>query len=102
MVSVHLRVFQKIPFLDSLAEICIGKKLIILAVNFAGARRSRGAGDRIKKIGGLTNPSTSVVLPAPDGAETTKRIPRRLNFLLKILGLLANLLQFRLASDDAL
>src|SRR5215211_2732943 len=32
----------------------------------------------------------------------TKRIPCRLNRLLKILNLLADLLQFRLAADDAL
>src|SRR6476620_10888768 len=32
----------------------------------------------------------------------TKRIPCRLNRLLKVLNLLADLLQFRLATDDAL
>src|SRR5215472_3862607 len=44
----------------------------------------------------------TVVFPAPDGAEMTKRIPCRLNRLLKILNLLADLLQFGLAADDAL
>src|SRR5215510_12024703 len=55
-VSVDLRMLKKISFLDPLAKICIGKKLIIFDVDFAGTRRSGRAGDRIKKIRGLTNP----------------------------------------------
>ena len=43
-----------------------------------------------------------MVLPAPEGAETTKRIPWRVNCLLKILDLLPNPLQFRFAGDHAL
>src|SRR5215472_11117330 len=46
--------------------------------------------------------STSVVFPAPEGAESTKRIPLRVNRLLKVLNLLANFFQFGLASDDPL
>src|SRR5258708_2529690 len=46
--------------------------------------------------------STRVVFPAPDGAERTKRIPLRVNRLLKVLDLLADFFQLRLASDDAL
>src|SRR5205814_2945011 len=46
--------------------------------------------------------STRVVFPAPDGAEITKRIPWRLNWLLKILDLLANSFQLGLGGDDAL
>src|SRR5262249_34184485 len=63
MVSMHLRVFQKIPFLDSLPEICIGKKLIILAVNFTGPRRPGCARDRIKKIAVSPNSFHECCLP---------------------------------------
>ena len=44
----------------------------------------------------------SVVLPAPEGAETTNKIPERENWLLKILNLLADFFQFRFADDDVL
>ena len=43
-----------------------------------------------------------MVLPAPEGAEMTKRIPWRLNCLLKVLNLLADFLEFGFACDDAL
>jgi len=46
--------------------------------------------------------STSVVLPAPDGAERTKRIPLRLNRLLKVLDLFADFFELSLAKHDAL
>src|SRR5947209_8101846 len=46
--------------------------------------------------------STNVVFPAPDGAERTNRIPLRVNRLLKVLDLLANLFQLRLAGNDPL
>ena len=77
MVSVHLCVLQKFSrFRDALAEIRLGKKLIILAIDLAGSRRTRGAGDGINKDSVFDEVlRTSVVLPAPDGAETTKRIP---------------------------
>src|SRR5437763_5976528 len=50
----------------------------------------------------LRSASTSVVFPAPDGAESTKRIPLRVNRLLKVLNLLANFLQLGFADNDAL
>src|SRR5438067_7078457 len=50
----------------------------------------------------LRSASTSVVFPAPDGAESTKRIPLRVNRLLKVLNLLANFFQLGLANHDAL
>jgi hypothetical protein len=53
---VDLRVLQKISLLNPQTKICIGNKLIVLAVNFTGARRSGCARDRIKKVRGLTNP----------------------------------------------
>ena len=43
------------PARDSRAEICLGKELIILALNFAGTRRTRRAGNRINKVGRLAN-----------------------------------------------
>src|SRR5256885_11892279 len=46
--------------------------------------------------------STSVVFPAPDGAESTKRIPLRVNRLLKVLDLLADFFQLRFAENDPL
>src|SRR5690242_10862972 len=46
--------------------------------------------------------STSVVFPAPDGAERTNRTPLRVNRLLKVLDLLANFFQFGLAGNDSL
>jgi len=53
-ISVYLRVFQKIAGFESRAKIRSRKKLIMFAVNFTAARRSRGAGDRIEKIDGLS------------------------------------------------
>src|SRR5438552_947343 len=49
-----------------------------------------------------TSRSTSVVLPAPDGAETMKSSPRRPEPLLDILDLLAHLLELRLRGDHEL
>src|ERR1700745_3702335 len=46
--------------------------------------------------------STSVVFPAPEGAESTKRIPLRLNRLLKVLDLLADFFQLGFAQDNPL
>ena len=43
-----------------------------------------------------------MVLPAPDGAETTNKIPLRVNCLLKVLDLLADLLELGFAKDNAL
>ena len=51
---MHLRMFQKIAGFEFRAKIRIRKKLIMFAVNFTAARRSRGAGDGIEKIGGLS------------------------------------------------
>ena len=53
MISVHLRMFEKIARFDSRAKICFGKKSVIFAVSFAGSRRSSGAGNGIKKIRSL-------------------------------------------------
>src|ERR1700719_5421335 len=50
----------------------------------------------------LRSASTRVVFPAPDGAESTKRIPLRVNRLLKVLNLLADFFEFGFTSDDAL
>src|SRR5262249_5666975 len=74
----------------------------MFAFNLTGAGCSRSARDRIKKLGVLRKVSTTVVFPAPDGAEMTNRIPCRLNGLLKILNLFADLLQVGIASDHAL
>src|SRR6185503_16225170 len=49
-----------------------------------------------------TRRSTSVVFPAPDGAETMNSSPRRAAPLLDILDLLAHLLELRLRGDDQL
>ena len=46
--------------------------------------------------------STSVVFPAPDGAERTNKIPVRVNRLLKVLNLLADFFEFGFASNDSL
>src|SRR2546423_6428207 len=46
--------------------------------------------------------STSVVFPAPDGAESTKRIPLRVNRLLKVLDLFANFFELGFAEHDPL
>src|SRR5438105_9703118 len=50
----------------------------------------------------LRSASTSVVFPAPDGAESTKRIPLRVNRLLKVLNLFADFFQLGFADNDAL
>ena len=41
-------------------------------------------------------------MPAPDGAERTKRIPLRLNRLLKVLDLLADFFKLGFAKNHAL
>src|SRR5437763_5730942 len=46
--------------------------------------------------------STSVVFPAPDGAERTNKIPVRVNRLLKVLNLLSNFFELGFAHYDAL
>src|SRR5947209_9774754 len=46
--------------------------------------------------------STSVVFPAPDGAESTKRIPLRVKRLLKVLNLFSDFLELGLAGDNPL
>ena len=82
-------------------KICLGKKLIILAAQFhRGAVAAWCRTPNKKRSASLRSACTDVVFPAPDGAETTKRIPCRLNRLLKILDLLADLFQFGLAGDD--
>ena len=53
ILSVHLGVLQKLSRLDPGEKICLGKKLIIFAIDFAGARRARRAGDGINKFGRL-------------------------------------------------
>src|SRR2546430_17736128 len=50
----------------------------------------------------LRSASTSVVFPAPDGAESTKRIPLRVNRLLKVLNLFADFFQLGFANHDPL
>src|SRR5438270_12235419 len=54
------------------------------------------------KSGVWRRASQSVVLPAPDGAETTNRIPVRLNCLLKVEDLLADFFQLRFAGNHML
>ena len=67
-------------------------------------RRARGGSCRTatSRRSGIcaTSRSTTVVLPAPDGADTTNSRPRRP--LLDILHLLAHLLELRLDADDEL
>ena len=54
------------------------------------------------KSGVCRSASQSVVLPAPDGAETTNKMPLRVNCLLKVLDLLADLLELGFAKNHAL
>jgi len=51
---VHLRVFEKIAGFEFRVKIRIREELIMFAINFTTAWRSRSAGDRIEKIGILS------------------------------------------------
>ena len=53
-ISVHLGVLQEIAGIDSCMKIRLGKKSIIFAVNFTGARRPRRAGNGINEVSGLS------------------------------------------------
>ena len=71
-------------------------------VDLASARNARRARDGVKNVGRFTDRFDQRRLPAPDGAETTNRMPERENWLLKVLNLFANLFQLCFAGDDAL
>ena len=47
---VHSRMFQKFARLDSREELRLGQEMIILAFDFAGARRPRRAGNGVNEI----------------------------------------------------
>ena len=50
---VHFSVFEKLARLYSREKIIFGKEAVIFAVDFAGARRTGGAGNGINEIGRL-------------------------------------------------
>src|SRR5260370_12137465 len=62
-ISVYLRVFEKIAGFESRVKIPSRKKLIMFAVNFTAARRSRSAGHGIEKISAFSQPSNHLGLP---------------------------------------
>ena len=51
---MHLRVFQKIASFESRVKVRIREELIMFAIDFTAAWRARSAGDRIEKIGVLS------------------------------------------------
>src|SRR5260370_15297787 len=53
-IGVYLGVLEKIAGFESRVKIPSRKKLIMFAVNFTAARRSRSAGNGIEKICGLS------------------------------------------------
>ena len=75
ILAVDLGVLQKFARLDPAQEIRLGKKVIIFALNFAGARRARRAGNGVNKIRRLAERVAKGRLARAGGAETTKRIP---------------------------
>jgi hypothetical protein len=54
IISVHACVFQKIPSFHPRLKIRAREKLIIVALNFAGSRRARCAGNGVKEIRSFT------------------------------------------------
>src|SRR5439155_5898041 len=53
VMLVHFSVFEKLARLYSREKIIFGKEAVIFAVDFAGARRTGGAGNGINEIGRL-------------------------------------------------
>ena len=50
---MDLGVLEEFPGRDAREEIRLGQEMVIFALDLAGARRARRAGDRINKIGRL-------------------------------------------------
>ena len=76
-------------------------KIIVDPVRFAGPGGPGRVRPRPPQSGHTsTSRSTTVVLPVPDGAETTNSRPRRAAALLDILHLLADALELGLGGDD--
>src|SRR5215471_6504289 len=87
MVSVHLRVFQKLSRIDSLAKICTGKKVIIFAVDFTRTRASSCTGDGVKKTGTLANPFHKCGLACPRWSRNYKKNSASAEFFTQDFGL---------------
>jgi hypothetical protein len=56
-------VFEKIAGFYARSEIFLGDKMIILAIDLAGARRPRGAGNGVNEVGRLAQGITERRLP---------------------------------------
>ena len=77
-VAEHVRPLEEGVRRDHRLEAFAGDEIIVHAVGFAGPRRPRRVRPRQLESPGTrwTSRSTSVVLPVPDGAETTNSRPR--------------------------
>ncbi len=76
VMAVNFSPFEKPSRADPFFENVPGQEMIVYPVGFARARRPRGAGDGKRSRESLASRArTMVLLPTPDGAESTKRCP---------------------------
>ncbi len=93
----HIGMFQQRAIADHLVEFLLIDKIIMLAFNFSHPRRPRGDADRERSCGSSASSARdSEVLPAPEGAASTRHKPPRCGGLFNIRHLFAQLLDHRL------